>query len=233
MPDSVLVRYWKEDSWGALETEPAGRILIKEENKAGDTCCFEPLEENCIYEVLATWKNAPDYNGKVYYNFHTVMTDRTPSDRELYEKYISDSEKGKHYYVDTDDDGKQELLICRNNGKDELVTVADGKIVRILHEYHLFPCKDGIIAQWGEGSGGETVAYYKIENQTPVILDIVKNLARDDTWYHTSDASDIGHTSYKTMNPITEEEAHKICMQYPPLEDSMPGYVASFYQEEE
>ena len=231
MPDSVLVRYWGEESWGELETEPAGRILMKEKNKADNACCFEPIEENCIYEVLATWDNEPDYSGKVYYNFHAVMTDRVPSDQELYEKYISDSAKGKHRYIDLDEDGKQELFISRNNGESELVTVVNGKIVRIMFENHLFLCEDGIIGRMSEGSGGQTLLYSKIENQEPVIVDVVVNLANDDTWYHTSDVTDIRYVSYKTMNRITEEEAHRICAQHPLLEDSMPYYLTNFYPE--
>ena len=226
MPDSVLVRYWGEESWGELETEPAGRILVKEKNKAGNACCFEPKEENCIYEILATWDSAPDYSGKVYYNFHAVMTDKVPSDQELYEKYISDNPKGKHRYVDLDEDGKQELFISRNNGESELVTVADGKIVRILHENRLFLCEGGIIGRWSEGSGGETLMYYRMEGQEAVLVDVVVNPFNELAWYHSSE-----FMARQDMDRITKEEGQKICAQYPLLEDSMPEYLTNFYPE--
>ena len=226
-PDSVLVYYWGEECWGELEAEPAGRTRL-EQNADGDYC-FEPQAENCIYEVIASWRDGASYHGSVYYNFHAVLTDRVPSDQEIYDKYISDSEKGKYDYTDVDADGKQELFIGRNNNESELVTISDGEIVRILYENHLFLCQGGIIGRWGEGSGGETVIYYKIENMEPVIVDVVVCPSNELTWYHSSD-SDVQLGTTKDMDPVTKEEAQNICGQYVPV-DSLPGGAANFYPE--
>ena len=229
-PDSVLVRYWDESSWGQLDAEPVGRELLQKAASPVSKYRLVPQEGNYIYELIATWKNAPNYSGSVNYNFHTVLTDRVPSDQELYEKYISDGEKGKYYYTDVDEDGKQELFISRNKGESELVTISDGEILPILREDDLFLCEDGVIGRWGEGSGGETVVYYRIENQTPVIIDVVVCPSNELTWYHSSDPNvQLGTT--KNMDRITKEEGLKICAQYVPVEDSMPGGAANFYLE--
>ena len=231
MPDSVLVRYWDEKSWGELKTQPAGRILVKDKNKAGDAYCFEPKEENCIYEILATWDSAPDYSGKVYYNFHTVMTDKVPSDRELYEKYLSTRSKVNHQYLDLNGDGRQELFIdSRKYEEKEIVTIVDGELVQVMEGNHMFLCEDGIIGRWGEGSGGETVRYYRLDGLEAVLVDVVVNPSNELTWYHSSDP-DVPLGTTKNMDPITKEEGQKICAQYALLEDSMPWYLTNFYPE--
>ena len=154
------------------------------------------------------------------------MTDKVLSDKELYEKYISDNPKGKHRYVDLDEDGKQELFISWNNNEDELVTVIDGKIVRILHENRLFLCEGGIIGRKSEGSGGETLMYYRMEGQEAVLVDVVANPSIELAWYHSSE-----FMARQDMDRITKEEGQKICAQYPLLEDSMPGNLTRFYPE--
>ena len=231
MPDSVLVRYWGEESWGELETEPAGRILMKEKNKAGNACCFEPKEENCIYEVLAAWDNDPNYSGRVYYNFHAVMTDKVPSDQELYEKYISDNPKGKHRYVDLDEDGVQELFIYRPSSTSEIATISENKAVTVMAANHLFLCDGGIIGRYSEGGGGCTVFYYKMDdNKAVTLVDVIMMTFHDDAWYRSTDP-DLQYVTPQNMTRITKEEAHKICAQYALLEDSMPGYLTNFYPE--
>jgi len=231
MPDSVLVRYWGEESWGELETEPAGRILVKEKNKTGDAYCFEPKEENCIYEILATWDSAPDYSGKVYYNFHAVMTDRVPSDQELYEKYISDNPKGKYLYVDLDEDGVQELFIYRPSSTSEIATISESKAVTVMAANHLFLCDGGIIGRYSEGGGGCTVFYYKMDdNKAVTLIDVIMMTFHDDAWYRSTDP-DLQYVTPQNMTRITKEEGQKICAQYAPLEDSMPWYLTNFYPE--
>lgn len=229
-PDSVLVRYWDESCWGQLDAEPVGRELLQKAASPVNRYRLVPQEGNYIYEVIATWKNAPAYSGSVNYNFHTVLTDRVPTDQEIYEKYISEGEKGKYQYVDVDADGKQELFIARSHGESELVTISDEQIVRILYEYHLFLCEGGIIGRWGEGSGGQTMIYYKIQNMEPVIVDVVVCPSNELNWYHSSDA-DVQLGTTKGMECITKEEGQNICGQYVPV-DNLPGGAASFYPEE-
>ena len=96
----------------------------------------------------------------------------------------------------------------------------------------MFLCEDGIIGTWGEGSGGETVCYYRMEGQEVVLVDVVVSPANELNWYHTSDPNaQLGTT--KNMDRITKEEGRKICAQYRPLDDSLPGGAASFYSEED
>ena len=65
-----------------------------------------------------------------------------------------------------------------------------------------------------------------------LVLDKVSVTTKlDDLGAKVIDVTDIRYVSYKTMNRITEEEAHKICGQYAPLEDSMPGNLTRFYPE--
>ena len=231
MPDSVLVRYWGEESWGELEEEPAGRILMKEKNKAGNACCFEPKEENCIYEVLAAWDNDPGYSGRVYYNFHAVMTDKVPSDQALYEEYISRGDKGSHIYVDLDEDGVQELFIYRPSSTSEIATISENKAVTVMAANHLFLCDGGIIGRYSEGGGGCTVFYYKMDdNKAVTLVDVIMMTFHDDAWYRSTDP-DLQYVTPQNMTRITREEGQKICAQYALLEDSMPWYLASFYPE--
>ena len=222
MPDSVLVRYWDESFWGKLETEPAGRILVKEKNKAGNAFCFEPKEENCIYEVLATWDNDPNYSGKVYYNFYAVITDRELTVQELYKEYASTGDKGSHIYVDLDEDGVEELFIYRSGRTSEIATISEGKVVTVMASSHLFLCDGGIIGRYSEGGGGRTMFYYRIENQAAVIADVIVNTFQDDAWYRSTDPN-LEYASPENMTRITKEEAYEVSKQYAIAEENIPS----------
>ena len=233
MPDSVMVRYWDESCWGQLESQPVGRDLLKEGKESGDAYRLVPQNGNYIYEVIATWKNAPNYSGEVNYNFHAVMTDEEPTAQMIYEKYLEDFTKVDPLYMDLNQDGEQELIIdYRNSSKMAVVTIVDDEPMMVLEGNCMFLCEDGIIGTWGEGSGGETVRYYRMEEQEVVLVDVVVSPANELNWYHTSDPNaQLGTT--KNMDRITKEEGQKICAQYRPLNDSLPGGAASFYLEEE
>lgn len=234
MPDSVLVRYWGEESWGKLEEEPAGRILLKEKRASDNTYRFEPKEENCIYEVIATWKNAPDYNGKIYYNFHAVITDRELTMQELYKQYASRGDKGSHIYKDLDGDGVEELFIYRSGRTSEIVTISDGEVVTVMAANDLFLCEGGIIGRYSEGGGGCTMFYYKVDNHEAVLADVIMTTFPDDAWYRSTDPS-LVVVIPQNMTRITKEEAQKVAKQYPIAEEnipSKPGCTTWLYGEE-
>lgn len=71
MPDLVEVRCWEEASWEQLEAEPKEAYRLMEGNETGDCFLLRPKNGNYIYEVVATWQNAPNFGGTVYYSFHT------------------------------------------------------------------------------------------------------------------------------------------------------------------
>lgn len=71
MPDRVEVNRWGEEAWEELETEPMESYRIMEGNEAGDSYLLRPENGNYIYEIIATWQNAPNFGGTVRYSFHT------------------------------------------------------------------------------------------------------------------------------------------------------------------
>ena len=71
MPDRVIVRYWSEDAWGQ-QTDPIEEFRLMESNEAGDSYLLYLKDGNYIYEVIATWHNAPNFSGTVQYSFHTA-----------------------------------------------------------------------------------------------------------------------------------------------------------------
>ena len=71
MPDLVEVNCWGEEAWEELETEPVESYRIMEGNEAGDSYLLRPENGNYIYEIIATWQNAPNFGGTVRYSFHT------------------------------------------------------------------------------------------------------------------------------------------------------------------
>ena len=71
VPDLVEVSRWDEESWEQLETEPMESYRIMEGNEAGDSYLLRPKDGNYIYEIVATWQNAPNFGGTVRYSFHT------------------------------------------------------------------------------------------------------------------------------------------------------------------
>ena len=71
MPDLVEVNCWGEEAWEELKTEPLESYRIMEGNEAGDSYLIRPENGNYIYEIIATWQNAPNFGGTVRYSFHT------------------------------------------------------------------------------------------------------------------------------------------------------------------
>lgn len=71
VPDLVEVNRWGEEAWEELETEPIESYRIMEGNEAGDCYLLRPEDGNYIYEIIATWQNAPNFGGTVRYSFHT------------------------------------------------------------------------------------------------------------------------------------------------------------------
>ena len=71
MPDRVEVNRWGEEAWEELKTEPLESYRIMEGNEAGDSYLLRPENGNYIYEIIATWQNAPNFGGTVRYSFHT------------------------------------------------------------------------------------------------------------------------------------------------------------------
>ena len=135
--------------------------------------------------------------------------------------------------MDLNQDGEPELIIdYRNSSEVAIVTIVDGEPVMVMDRSCTFLCEDGIIGKWGEGSGGETVCYYRMEGQEVVLVDVVVNPSNELNWYHTSDTNaQLGTT--KNMDRITKEEGQTICAQYPLWDDSMPSYLINFYPEGE
>lgn len=71
MPDLVEVNCWEETCWEELKSEPIESFRIMEGNEAGDSYLLRPKSGNYIYEIIATWQNAPNFGGTVRYSFHT------------------------------------------------------------------------------------------------------------------------------------------------------------------
>lgn len=71
VPDLVEVNCWGEEAWEELKTEPMESYRIMEGNEAGDCYLLRPENGNYIYEIIATWQNAPNFGGTVRYSFHT------------------------------------------------------------------------------------------------------------------------------------------------------------------
>ena len=189
----------------------------------------QPTEETTVTSIMVDEQQVVEPTKPT----ETIEEETEPEEVNPYEEYISSTSKGKYLYEDLDGDGETELIIEYSKyDEKEIVTIVDGEPVQVMKENHLFLCEDGIIVRWGEGSGGSTVCYYRIDGQEALIVDAVMNLANDDSWYHASNVTDIRYLSYKTMDRITEEESHKICAQYRLKETSMPSYLTRFYGEE-
>lgn len=71
MPDRVSVRYWGEECWTDVDAKEVENFRLMESNEAGDCFLLHLKDGNYIYEVTATWHNAPNFSGTVYYSFHT------------------------------------------------------------------------------------------------------------------------------------------------------------------
>ena len=107
---------------------------------------------------------------------------------------------------DVDGDGTGELLLFRGDGNmTRIVTVRDGEAVPLLEGSCLYLCGSGRIEQWGEGAGGETRAYYRVENQKAVPEQTLVYQWNEDQWYRSvgSDGSLIS-ISFEEQQQITD-----------------------------
>lgn len=71
MPDTVMVQYWGEECWDELQSKPVEEFRLWESNEVGDSYILHLKDGSYIYEVIATWHNAPNFGGTVHYSFHT------------------------------------------------------------------------------------------------------------------------------------------------------------------
>ena len=153
-----------------------------------------------------------------------------PFKPDPYEEYISTVAKGEYRYMDLDEDGKQELIIYRENGESEIITVSNGEPVVILSASNMFFCDRSIIGRFSEGSGGMTLFYYQINGQEAFIVDVIMRASNDGAWYHSSD-SNLSSITPQNMTRIAEADALKMREKYPLLDDSTPWFLTWFYEE--
>lgn len=106
---------------------------------------------------------------------------------------------------DVDGDGTGELLLFVGGNLTRIVTVRDGEAVPLLEGSCLYLCGSGRIEQWGEGAGGETRAYYRVENQKAVPEQTLVYQWNEDQWYRSvgSDGSLIS-ISFEEQQQITD-----------------------------
>lgn len=149
-----------------------------------------------------------------------------------YVRYVKDSKPLKTvdlFYPDMDEDGLKELLfyyVDRFGGtQPDIVTIREGKAVSLLDDAlfdrDFFLCEDNVIGQWGEGSGGTTYWFYKVENQHLKNLDCLVFIYNESTWYRSPDYTG----SWDTMVPINEEERKTVAEQYIPLDSMGEDYM--------
>lgn len=143
----------------------------------------------------------------------------------LYHAYMEAAEPGECTYQDMDGDGTDELLVNRYGGLNEIVTIRDGKAESLLSASDLFLCKDNVIGQYGEGSGGSTIWFCKVENQQLKNLDCLVWMFQENAWYRSPDYTG----EWDTMVPITEEERWAVVEQYPPLEMKSGSFMDFIY----
>ena len=106
---------------------------------------------------------------------------------------------------DVDGDGTGELLLFVGGNLTRIVTVRDGEAVPLLEGSCLYLCGSGRIEQWGEGAGGETRAYYRVENQKAVPEQALVYQWNEEQWYRSvgSDGSLVS-ISYEEQQQITD-----------------------------
>lgn len=147
----------------------------------------------------------------------------------LYQEYIKTAPLTDCTYHDMDGDGLDELLgYCR--GELDIVTIRDGKaeslLSDVLYSNGFFLCADNVIGQYGEGGGGSTYWFYRIENQQLQNLDCLIFLFNESAWYRSPDYTG----SLDTIVPISDKERKAVAEQYAPLglraEDFMKPLLA-------
>lgn len=151
----------------------------------------------------------------------------------LYWQYFNTLEykENKSYTLsDMDGNGVPEMLIWNDpNVLEELVTIEGGVPVSILKGYDIFLCEGNILGKYGEGSGGSTVRYYKIDGGQVKPLVCLVWLFEKDQWHNSPDFTG----DWATMTPITKERQKEILSQYLPLDKSYSdhGYMHFLYND--
>lgn len=151
----------------------------------------------------------------------------------LYWQYFNTLEykENKSYTLsDMDGNGVPEMLIWNDpNVLEELVTIEGGVPVSILKGYDIFLCEGNILGKYGEGSGGSTVWYYKIDGAQAKPLVCLVWLFEKDQWHNSPDFTG----DWATMTPITKERQREILSQYLPLDKSYSdhGYMHFLYND--
>lgn len=138
----------------------------------------------------------------------------TEPEYSLYDQYLVSqygSSDVEHKFSDLDNDGIDELLVYSGVTITDVVTIKNGAAESILSGFELFLSADGIIGDYGEGSGGCTVFFYKIEDQTAVKVECIVWLFSTCQWYRSTDFSG----NWETLQPITDEERQEILEKYP------------------
>lgn len=151
----------------------------------------------------------------------------------LYWQYFNTLEykENKSYTLsDMDGNGVPEMLIWNDpNVLEELVTIEGGVPVSILKGYDIFLCEGNILGKYGEGSGGSTVWYYKIDGAQVKPLVCLVWLFEKDQWHNSPDFTG----DWATMTPITKERQKEILSQYLPMDKSYSdhGYMHFLYND--
>lgn len=156
-----------------------------------------------------------DEQEKIVNTYPRVTTQTKPITEQplhrVLKEYLSGvdtAQFGAYGVQDVDGDGTGELLLFTGGSLTRIVTVKDGKAVPLLEGSCLYLCGSGRIEQWGEGAGGETRAYYRVENQKAVPEQTLVYHWNEDQWY-----ASVG--SDGNLEPISYEKQQQISDLYP------------------
>ena len=161
------------------------------------------------------------------------MPENLSPEEQLYWEYFNALEYKDHksYSLsDMDGNGVPEMLIWNDpNGLQEIVTIENGVPVSVIKGYDIFLCEGNILGKYGEGSGGSTVWYYKIDSTQVKPQVCLVWLFEKDQWHNSPDFTG----DWATMTPITKERQREILSQYLPLNQDFPetGYLHFLYND--
>ena len=75
-PDEITVRCWDEADWGQTDAEseelPVRTLTVDSDPATEPAASVELKDGSCVYEVIAAWNSAEQYNGNARYSFYTV-----------------------------------------------------------------------------------------------------------------------------------------------------------------
>lgn len=88
--------------------------------------------------------------------------------------------------------------------------ISNGTVQEILSGSTLYLCSGDVLEEWGGGSGGQTMTYYRVENGKAVPIDCITYRINNDQWYRDSD-----YDFYTDdLTPITMEEQQRVADTY-------------------